>query len=698
MSEKKSPEKVRSKWLNRIKEEKNAHKDFRVDAKNASEEYYGKQKAGARNGQVVPMFWSTVNVTHAALYSRPPRPDVRKRNVDVMDGVDKQIAMMLERGLSFVQDTTDWDSDSHAAVNDFLVAGLGQAKVEMDVKTQDVPIINPITGQPIMGEDGPVTQTVVASRTLRLIHVPWGRYHWEPTTTWRQVSWMAYDHYMGEDAFEEQFGVKIPEDKRLQAGTEKDDSGNRLLADKYEQQYCVHEIWDREHRKVLFICEQFPDIIEERDDPLELEGFFPSPRPMMANCEGEEVIPKPDYIFIRDLLKLINEYSRRIASLTRQVKDVGYYDASFTELDKLRQAEDGTRIPLKNLLDRLNAGGAKATMDSVVAEMDNRPKVEVIANLIDQRDQIKGLLYEAIGISDITRGSSNPNETASAQRIKDQWSNVRLAPRLDKIAKFFRDTYRIMAEIICQSFEPEQITQMTGVEVTPEMQEVMKTDALRAYAVDIETDSTIAQDDSLEREQRNETSQTVSEMLQNLVPAMQAGQLPAGLAKALMLFTVRTTKYGREFEDEINQLPDTMQQLQGLNQQVQQGQQESQQLQQQLQQAQGQLQQVSEIDEQRKNLTTQTDAQLKSAQAQKTMAEAQNAGVDSQAKVAVANANAEKAQIEAAMAMAEAQAKAEDRQRTLMFEAEDRAAKAAPRKRKVRANIGGEMIDLDIDG
>lgn len=143
------------------------------------------------------------------------------------------------------------------------------------------------------------------------------------------------------------------------------------------------------------------------------------------------------------------------------------------------------------------------------------------------------------------------------------------------------------------------------------------------YAVDIETDSTIAQDDTLEREQRNETSQTVSEMLQQLVPAMQAGQLPAGLAKALMLFTVRTTKYGREFEDEINQLPDTMQQLQGLQQQVQQGQEQGMQLQQQLQEAQGQLQQVNQQQEQRENVKTQSDAQEKQASTVKQFAEAQ---------------------------------------------------------------------------
>ena len=615
---------IRKRWMAKLRDEKRAHKEFHDQATAAEKQYAAKEDWERKNGNMYPSLWSIVNTTHAALYSRPARPDVRKRNVDVMDGIDKQIAQMIERALNFTQDTTDFDPESHAAVNDFLVSGLGQAKIEMDVETEEVPVINPVSGQPIMDGDEPLTQTKVSRRSMRLVYFHHARFHWEPTTTWRQCSWVAFDHYMGHEQFEEQFGVEIPQDARLkEQGSTYSTDKNKTAAENYEPQYCVHEVWDKESRKVMFFCEQYPDLIEERDDPLQLEDFFPCPRPMLANCSAEEVLPKPDYVYIRDLIRLINTYSRRIANLTTNIKDVGFYDASFVELAKVTGAEDGTRIPIKDLVQRLNSSNARVDTGAVMVEMDNTAKAAVIMNLMEQRERAKMQLDEAIGISDITRGTTDPNETASAQRIKNQWANVRLAPRLNQIAQFFRNSFRIMAEILCQSFEPEQIAQMTGVEVSPEMQQVMQSDALRMYAVDIETDSTIAQDDTLEREQRNETSQTVSEMLQQLVPAMQAGQLPAGLAKALMLFTVRTTKYGREFEDEINQLPDTMQQLQGLQQQVQQGQEQGMQLQQQLQEAQGQLQQVNQQQEQRENVKTQSDAQEKQASTVKQFAEAQ---------------------------------------------------------------------------
>lgn len=619
MTTEKGPSAERDRWLKRIEAEKKAHEVYRRQAKEAERSYYDRSRmtgeALTENLQLVPLFWSSTNVLHAALFSRMPRPDVRKRNTDVMDGVAKEISLMTERAVTFVQDTTGYDNDAHQSVNDFLVCALGQGKIEMDVETAEVPVINPIDGQPIVLNGEPLTQTKVVSRTLRQRYVHWKNYHWEPTTSWDQVTWMAYDHWMSREELEKQFDIKLPEKANGSGG-----GNSPLKADKYEPQFCVHEIWDKTRREVVLICDAYDDVIETREDPLGLKDFFPSPRPMLANVEGEEVIPKPDFTFIRDMLKLVNLYAKRIRELTGQIKDWGYYDSSFTELAKVNQATDGTFFPVAGIVERMGLAGSKA--GNVVYSQDNSNKVQVIMNLIDQFERQKALLWETIGISDITRGQTNPNETASAQRIKDQWANVRLAPKLNTISQFFRDCFRIMAEIISEKFEPEQIFQMTGVQVTPEMEQVMQDDFLRTYAIDVETDSTIAQDDNLEREQRNETSEVIGNMLTQMVPAINAGQLPADIAKALMLFTVRTTKFGSEFEDAINQLPDTMQQLGQMQQQVQQGQQQAQQLQQQLQEAQTQLQKVNQGKEQRENIETQAGAQEKAASSARQQADA----------------------------------------------------------------------------
>lgn len=619
-------DKLRQKWLNRLQREEVAHKTFRDEAREAERTYeIEKSKVGATeagtpslvNQQIFPAFWSTVNVTHAALFSRLPRPDVRKRNVDVQAPIDRQIAMAIERALTFTMDTTEFDRDSHQAVDDFLVSALGTGKVEMKIETGEAPVINPETGMPVPGEDGlPMMQEVVLSRQLIFRHVYWSRFRWEPCPAWHQVSWVAYDHYLTREEFEEQFKIELPERPTGAVTTETEPGHSKLGADKYEQFYCVSEVWDRTKREVVFVSRDYPTVLRRTPDPLGLADFYPSPRPMFANLKRKEVVPKPDYTYIRSQLDLIDAYTRRIAALTREVKDVGFYDAGFQELAQLVNATDGTRVPVKGLIERLGASEARMNMDAVVVLQDNRPKMEVIAAIQQQLLDAKALLYETIGISDILRGQTNPNETATAQGIKNQWANVRLAPKLDQIAKFFRDVFRIMSEIMCERYEPYILQQMTGIEITPEMQQVMRDDFLRAYAIDVETDSTIAQDDVLEREQRAETAKVVGDMLQTLLPALMAGQIPAELAKQLMLFTIRSTKYGREFEDAINALPDNAQQLQQLTGQLQQ-------MQQQLMAAQQQLEQVNASEEQRKDVKTQTDATEKVASAERQMAEAE---------------------------------------------------------------------------
>jgi hypothetical protein len=44
----------------------------------------------------------------------------------------------------------------------------------------------------------------------------------------------------------------------------------------------VWEIWDKKHEKVFWMVEGYPVTLDIKDDPLELDNFFPEPPPMMA--------------------------------------------------------------------------------------------------------------------------------------------------------------------------------------------------------------------------------------------------------------------------------------------------------------------------------------------------------------------------------------------------------------------------------
>lgn len=648
-----NPTTLRDKWVKRLAMEEAAHKLFRDEAKCAMHAYM----ADKESNEPYPLFWSTVKVLHGRIYAQPPKPDVRKRYADEPGkqqpmgappppqipgqppppppADDNRLAQCIERALTYTIDTTEFDADAHAAVNDFIVTGLGQAKVEMETKTENVPVLNPLTQQPIVGEDGEViTQTVIVSQKVKLRAFAWFQFRWEPNQHWSQVGWVAFDHWMTAEEIESEFGVKM-EGLQTQSG-EANPAPDKPEAAKYSALYKVSEVWDKKARRILFVTNDHSEILANREDKLGLEDFFPCPKPMMLNVKDDDLVPKPDYSYCQTLFNYVNTITSRILHLTKQIRDVGFYDSSIGELAELTTREDGSLFPIDNLAARIQAVGqvGKSGYDAIVAKQDNTGKAEVIQSMMGLREAAKSNIWETYGIADIQRGSTDPDETATAQRIKADWANVRVGERIRIVALFMRDVFRLMAEVIAEHFQPDQLYAMTGLELSPEEMNTLRSDLGRCYAIDVESDSTVVQDEAAQKEQRLEFLNTVTEYIKQILPAIQQNAMPADLAKELLLYAVNTFKGGRQLEDAINALPGTAQQLSGLNQQLQQGQQQAQQMQQQLQEQGKQLQQVNAQKEQRENIKTGVDAQKTAAETERTKVETVEIATEVQGKAA----------------------------------------------------------------
>lgn len=647
-----------------------------------------------------PLFWSIVNVLLGRIFGQPPSPDVRKRNPDepglqplvppqpqaypAGDGAlaglppgaqgggpappmpagpgqppaamgappggpqaqppvpqvdDNKIAQTLERSLQYVIDTTPFDADSRATVLDMLIGGLGIAKVEIDVETQDIPAIGPDgeelddideNGQPRLDDEGnplPLMQTVITDQSVRLRHFALNQFRWEPQQHWTSVSWIAFKHLMTADEIEDEWGVELSDPGAgVRRGDRNGGSGlddQKPMSDKYERQFEVYEIWNKPEREVIFVCPNHDEAFEIRPDPLKLKGFFPCPKPMMLNIKGNDLVPQPDYSKCENLFMTANEFYGRVDSLTRQVKDTGFYDSAFGELADLMTADDGALIPISNLSARLNAvnpGASNSGYDAIVCKQDNQNKVATIGVLMQQLADIEDKIWKSYGVSDIQRGSTNPNETATAQNIKSEWADIRVGQRIRIVALFFRDVFRIMADII-STFKPEVLFKMTGIQLSPPELAVLQSDIGRSYAIDVESDSTVVQDTSAIQAERTQMLQAVTGYLKELGPMMQQNQIPADLGKELLLFVINTFKSGRQIEDAINNLPGTMQQLTTQQQTIQQLQQQMQNLVKQNQAQAKALQATSAAKEQRDNVKTAVDAGKTQADTEHTQVE-----------------------------------------------------------------------------
>lgn len=670
----------RDKWLKRLSDEDKAHAGWRKRAKAADEAFCSYKPD--ETGPLFPVFTTTVNTIHGRIYGQPPKPDVRKRHpsspvqaqpqgMPMQPGMpqagvppqmppqgmppapqgmppvqmpppnpamgamvqaampqagqsptsdDNTIAMCIERSIAYTIDTTLFDRDAHMGVNDFLVAGLGACKVELETEVEMIPVLNPLTMEPVMDEEGqPLEQAQITYQCLHLRHFHWTQFRWEPCKDWRQCNWVAFDHYMTKEDIEDQFGVDLSDaPSTSESGDYTGDNATGVRVpqrNRYEGTYTVHEIWDKRTKKRIWITDAFDKTLDEEDDPLKLKDFFPCPAPMMANVSGTELLPSPDYFSYQALANHANVLSKRIYEITKQVKDISFYDSSFGELKKAEQYPDGSFIAVNQLLDKLRAMNGTANMQSVICHLDMQSKVGVLQELTQQLDLTKARIYEINGIADIQRGVSNPDDTATAQQIKNQWADIRTGQRVQVVALFFRDVFRIMAQIIAQHFDPAQITAMSGIELTPNQLATLRSDLASSYAIDVESDSTMVQNDALNQEQAMQFVQTFTGLLQQMLPAVQQGALPADIAKEIILMVKDAFKAGRQLEQAVNELPDTLQQLQKLTQQAQQAQQQAQQLGQQNQQLQQKLQQVNMAKEQRENVKAQADIQLKQADA-----------------------------------------------------------------------------------
>ena len=260
-------------------------------------------------------------------------------------------------------------------------------------------------------------------------------------------------------------------------------------------------------------------------------------------------------------------------------------------------------------------------MDNAIWFLPIQEKVQALQVISEQIAMVKSQVDEILGISDIVRGVTSASETATAQEIKGRWVGVRLTRKRETVIYTVKSMMKMMSQLLASHITPENLKRMTQMPLSEEMIQVMQDDMMMDFIIDIETDSTVAKDENRERETFQEMLNGTAQWAQSVLPMVQANQMPAGAASAILNAALRPyTKYDRTLEEELAKLPQTQEQLQKLNQQItQQGEQL-----QQAQQGQQQWQQMAEMLQQQateaKAAKDQADAKLKAAQEENTKA------------------------------------------------------------------------------
>jgi len=527
--------------------------DWEKDAKSVVDRYRAERKrAKNTDSRWFNILYSNTETLKSSLYGKAAKPDVRRRFAD-KDPAAREAAEVIERALVYAAEAYDVDRCIEPALHDYLLPGRGIVRVEYEPVIKERPAIDPVTAMPAMGADGkPVMEEFVADQVCRERYVYWGDYRQSPARTFDDVWWIAFRHIMTRDDLRDN---KFTNPAAIPLNWSPNADDKRPVPDDLKRAE-VWEIWDKSRRKRVWIVKGYDKALRIDDDPYGLEDFFPTPEPLVSVMDTETLVPRPEYFEYRDQADDLDEIVGRISRLTRALKRRGVYDQAVKELKRLATAGDNQFIPVENWAALSTKGGLQAAFQTE----DLSTIAVVLKELYIQRDMLVQSIYELTGIADIMRGSSDPNETLGAQQLKAQFGSSRLKRRQRAVQKWIRDIYKLKAEIMAEHFEPQVLQEMTAIQVTPEVMQILRSDKLRAYRIDIETDSTVFEDEAAVKQQTTEVLGAVSQFLRDGVPAAQAAPELVPLLFEMLEVGVRQFKRGRALEDVIEQTKEALMQ------------------------------------------------------------------------------------------------------------------------------------------
>lgn len=583
-------------WLEELRDAYKREQNWRKDAKRLVEMY----ECERRKETLYNILYANTETISPAIYNMTPRPDVRRRFKDD-DEVARAGGLVLQRALEFLldnnlQDSPHFDTIIEQALLEALVVGRGVVRFRYE-----------FSGEQRIESEG-ISAEIVA----------WQRFRHAYAKQWKDVSWVAFQHFMTREQLRENFGDianRLPlnvssaeadhnEDEESWQGGENDE-GQKYLGQ-------VWEIWDKNSRKVYFISPDLPEqMLRVADDPLNLSGFFPIATPLMFFPKISSLEPVPLYAAYEGQAKELNRITLRIARIIEALKVRGFYDSTVGGLDRVLEADDNELIAAENVV----AMQQGQTLDRSIWLMPLNELVLVLQQLYTQRDQIKQIIYEITGISDIIRGSSSAYETATAQNYKNQWGALRLRRLQKQVSMFVRECLRVMGEIATR-MQPETLIKMTGLpfprqaeqqqaqmimqqlqgqagqlqmmaqqdpragqqlqalgEQIQKYQKVLdkpnweaiiqflQNSVVRNYRIDIEANSTIEPEAAEDGQKLGEFLNAFAQFMNGIAPLVQQGYLPIEAGKEMLLAITRRYRFGEDVEESLKQI--TMPQQQG---------------------------------------------------------------------------------------------------------------------------------------
>lgn len=534
----------------------------------------------------VNLFWANVLTQMALMYGKMPEVDVSRRYNDAKDQ-QARIAgpIILQRLLNtdIERDEDGYRKALRHALCDYLIVGFCNARVRYTAEFEEQDAAERMEEETTKGVDDdrdegaegelgpegdePVLEKRVDSEDILTDYIYWKDQLWSPSRTFEEWRWWAYRTLMSRDEVQKRFGRRIAQSVPYNAKsiryTDEEVSNNDVFS-----RVEVWEVWNKEDKKVYWFVEGFNEILDVREDPYQLRGFWPFPEPLMANLTTLAALPKPDYALAQDLYQEVNELSTRIGLLLKALKVAGVYDKRNEPIQRLlTEGRENILIPVERWDALAEKGGIKGVVDWFPTEQ----VVSALEQLRNQRQESMQILYQVTGQSDLMRGETMGDQSATEAAAKTRYGSARVQYRQDEFARFASGLQQLRAELISKLYDPATIIKRSNVLMTNDAQEAM--DAVRmlksefpSYRIVVRPEALAQQDFAALQNERTQFLTAFSSLMRDAAPAVQQLGPMAGLVIGeLVKWAIAGFRGAKEVEGILDKA------IQQMQQQMQQG-------------------------------------------------------------------------------------------------------------------------------
>ena len=189
-------------------------------------------------------------------------------------------------------------------------------------------------------------------------------------------------------------------------------------------------------------------------------------------------MPVPDVLQYKDQLDEINLLTGRIHALSDALEAKGFYPAGGAELADAIEAAIKTKTSGRVLVPISN-WAAFGGSNEVIIWLPIDMIANTIQTLVTLRTQVISDIYQITGMSDIMRGSTDPQETLGAQQLKTDYGSIRVRDKQEELARFARDLVEITSEIITEKFSAVTMIEMSQTQLPTQAMQKQQADGLR---------------------------------------------------------------------------------------------------------------------------------------------------------------------------------------------------------------------------